>query len=418
MAELSELFPNAASIDSAAAAGGRMEFSAIPAKGAVYLLTAEGGGPVLLATVGDLRAALLRRLADTAADAKSKRVEYGRICTRVHYRVVYSPFAANYWYHVAAKALYAETSRALIPWRDSWWIGVEKEGDFPRFRKMTDVTDGKLVYAGPIRDKHAANRLVELMEDLFDLCRYHQILVQAPHGKACAYKEMGKCPAPCDGSVSLGHYRGQIEEALEFLGAEGREHWFAEMEARMTAAAGKREFEKAARMQQRLKRASVTREQPFRHVGRLEDFSFLALEPGQGRPYLEPFLIYRGRIVPREVIQKKTLDASVKAIFSHCKEAFVWRETDAGKGQGQDLPLSLSETLALVSHHLYRGEADPGRYLRLRDVVDGGVEFLEREMSAFLMRKSKEKPLPELGTDAGPVEPHNSQAEPTSQPDA
>ena len=38
---------------------------------------------------------------------------------------------------------------------------------------------------------------------LRDLCRKHDILVQAPTGQACVYHEMGRCPAPCDGSMTL-----------------------------------------------------------------------------------------------------------------------------------------------------------------------------------------------------------------------
>ncbi len=54
----------------------------------------------------------------------------------------------------------------------------------PRFRKTSNLSDESLAYAGPIRDKNAANRLVESLEELFDLCRYHNTLVQVPHGKA------------------------------------------------------------------------------------------------------------------------------------------------------------------------------------------------------------------------------------------
>ena len=79
----------------------------------------------------------------------------------------------------------------MMAWRKSWWVGVERAGDFPRFRKTSQISDERLAYVGPVRDKHAAQRLIESLEDLFDLCRYHEILVQAPRGKACAYKEMG-----------------------------------------------------------------------------------------------------------------------------------------------------------------------------------------------------------------------------------
>src|SRR5947207_15818153 len=73
------------------------------------------------------------------------------------------------------------------------------------------------MFVGPVEDKHAAARLIELVEDLFDLCRYYNILLESPRGKACAYKEMGKCPAPCDGSIGIEHYRRMVEWSLSNL---------------------------------------------------------------------------------------------------------------------------------------------------------------------------------------------------------
>ena len=64
---------------------------------------------------------------------------------------------------------------------------------------------------GPVEDKNVAGKLIEDIADWFDLCRYYHILVESPNAKACAYKEMGKCPAPCDGSISMPQYRRMIE---------------------------------------------------------------------------------------------------------------------------------------------------------------------------------------------------------------
>ena len=260
----SELFPDNASIDPAATEEKRADFLAIPAKGAVYLLAGndEAGveRPMLLATVGDLRAALRRRLGELPAEVKSKRVAYGQLCSRVYWRQVHSSFAANFWYGRAAHALFPATARALIPWRDSWWIAVEREATstpFPRIRKTNNLSDASLAYVGPVRDKHVAARLIESLEDLFDLCRYHNILVQAPHGKACAYKEMGKCPAPCDGSESLASYRARIDAALAFAANENRTAWRADVEASMKAAAATQEFEKAGRIKQPALEAAI-----------------------------------------------------------------------------------------------------------------------------------------------------------------
>ena len=91
----------------------------------------------------------------------------------------------------------------MVGFRPAWFVHVDPDANFPRYVKTTDLAARTGVYLGPLEDKHAAARLIQLAEDAFDLCRYYNILVESPHAKACAYKEMGKCPAPCDGSISM-----------------------------------------------------------------------------------------------------------------------------------------------------------------------------------------------------------------------
>jgi excinuclease UvrABC nuclease subunit len=180
---------------------------------------------------------------------------------------------------------------------------VERDVVFPRMRRTSDLRDAGFDYAGPVRDKHAAERLIETVVDLFDLCRYHSVLVQAPGGKACAYKEMGKCPAPCDGSVPLSWYHGQMAEAFSFIAGPGRMQWKASTEAAMKAASGALNFEQAGRIKQRLSRAAMIEGEAFMHLGPLEEFAFLSLQPGQGKPYMEPWLIHPGMAEPVRPLQ-------------------------------------------------------------------------------------------------------------------
>ena len=396
---LSDLFPASSPITPAAPEALRADFAAVPAKSAVYLLTtgtdAAEDHPVLLATVGDLRAALRRRLADNPPDAKTKRVSYGTFCTRVHYRIVYSGLGANFYYAQAARVLFPQTAEALIPWRTSWWIAVEREGPFPRFRKTNNLSDPALEYAGPIRDKHAAQRLVESLEDLFDLCRYHHILVQAPHGKACAYKEMGKCPAPCDGSESLASYRQRIEAALAFAAGRSREVWRAEVERQMKAAAAALQFESAARLKQRLSRAGVLHTEPFAATGALEDFAFLSLQPGKGKPWMEPWIVHfagEKAIQPLPQFNVKELAASAQHLADQCR---LLRHV----GAPSFLTAEQALDAALVAHHLFKGESDHGLWLHLREAEDPVA--IAHAVEALRARRAP-KPLAEQSTDAVP----------------
>jgi hypothetical protein len=398
------LFPESADIVPTAPEAERANFGAIPAKAAVYLLTTKTDSvdnhPVLLATVGDLRAALRRRLADNPPEARTRRVSYGTFCTRVHYRIVYSGLAANFYYAQAARRLFPETAEALIPWRDSWWIAVEREGPFPQFRKTNDLTNPALAYAGPMRDKHAAQRLVESLEDLFDLCRYHHILVQAPHGKACVYKEMGKCPAPCDGSETLESYRKRIAAALTFATGRSRDVWRADIERQMKTAAAGLQFETAARLKQRLTRAGAWQSGPEHRrdaeaTGALEDFTFLSLQPGKGKPWIEPWIVHFAgeksiQCLPQ--FQAKELPSAAQHLADQCRLlGQVGAPGYLRAEQGRDV--------ALIAHHLFKGDSDHGIWLRLRQGEDA-VAIIHAVES--LRARKINKPVAEQSTDAVP----------------
>jgi hypothetical protein len=399
---LEKLFDSSAPIDRAAASmEARMKWPEVPAKTAVYLLTgpnAESGRedhPFLLATVGNLRAALQRRLTDVPADAHSKRIQYGQVCTRVHWRIVHSPFAANWWYWNAARSLFPDSYKQMLGFRPTWWIAVEKHAQFPKLRRVQALDDADLQYAGPIRDKTAAGKLIETIEDVFDLCRYHHVLLQAPHGKPCAYKEMGKCPAPCDGSVPLSWYHDQMTQAFAFITGESRMAWKAATEAAMKAAAGALNFEQAGRIKQRLTRAALIEAEPFMHLAPLESFAFLSLQPGQGKPYLEPWLIHprmEEPVRPLEQLNKKTLAAGVEALFAQCAKA-------AAVPVPPSLDERTTEQLGLLAHHLFRGDDDPGMYMRLTDVITAGPDAITDAAAKMFTRKSPPKPLPENASD-------------------
>ena len=184
----------------------------VPARWAVYLFADEADAPVQLLCVRNLRASLKRRLggdedghwaveagqlpgvgaADSLAAGSIARLRrIGCISKR-----------RGGWF--------PGSYQGMVGFRPAWFIHVNPEAEFPRYTKTIDLMQQAGVLIGPIADKHAAARLIQLVEDAFELCRYYAILIQAPHGKACAYKEMGKCPAPCDGSISMQEYHRMV----------------------------------------------------------------------------------------------------------------------------------------------------------------------------------------------------------------
>ena len=189
-----------------------------PARWVVYLLADAQDQPVQLLCVKNLRASLKRRLGgEESTVGLSKRVNYREIVRRIHWRCVDSALEADWMYLEAARLLFPGSYQGMVGFRPAWFVHVDPESEFPRWVKTTRISeaterrsDGASqtrattgMFIGPIEDKHAAHRLIEAVEDAFDLCRYYNVLLEAPRGKACAYKEMGRCPAPCDGTVGM-----------------------------------------------------------------------------------------------------------------------------------------------------------------------------------------------------------------------
>ncbi len=110
---------------------------------------------------------------------------------------------------------------------------------------------GEETVVGPILSAKAAAALGERLDDIFELCRYPRQLALAPHGTPCAYKQMGRCPAPCDGSEPMSAYMERFERASAAAGA-GLLAWRGRIQGEIALASAGLDFERAARLKQQL----------------------------------------------------------------------------------------------------------------------------------------------------------------------
>lgn len=268
---------------------------AAPAKWVVYLLADEADQPIQLLSVKNFRYSLKRRLAGEEL-LSGRRVDYRQIVRHVYWRRVDGPLEADWIYHDVARQIFPDTYQGMVGLRPAWFVHVDPQADFPRYTKTINLTGSSGTYFGPLEDKHAAARLIELVEDWFDLCRYYNILLQAPHGRACAYKEMGKCPAPCDGSISMDQYRRLIEWSTQTLADPLP--LLDDQRQRMEEAAADLRFETAGKIKSFIAQVSQLGKGPFRYLRPLDQFAYVTLQPGPRRGCARIFLIVGGTIEP------------------------------------------------------------------------------------------------------------------------
>ncbi|HET6250356.1 MAG TPA: hypothetical protein VFE47_21900 [Tepidisphaeraceae bacterium] len=348
-----------------------------PAKWVVYLLCDASDKPVQLLCVKNLRYSLKRRLGtDGEAAGLSKRVNYRELVRKVHYRRVDSAFEADWIYYEAAREVFPQSYRGMVGFRPAWFVHVDPDAKFPRYVKTIDLSPRAGMLIGPLEDKHAAARLVEFVEDAFDLCRYYNVLTQSPHGSACAYKEMGKCPAPCDGSVSLDQYRRVVEWSARTLVDPAE--FLRQQTQRMKSAAAELRFEMAAKIKAYIDQMSQLGKGPYRHLGRLRDMAYLSLQHGP-RPQAgnaKVFLITPGKIDPILCLTGEPKPAEV------LKTALMLAEERLADG----LDEIGAERVGVVAHHLFSARQTHGVFLRLAQIDEKAIAKAYREL--------KKQPVP------------------------
>ena len=342
---------------------------ALPAKPGVLVIEDENGGTLSLLQTRDLRRAARVRLGPIDPEqSRSRRADLRPLARRLLATTVGSEFEADWATLQLARIRLPHSYKSMLDRWQAWFVHCDPEQEFPQWTKTGHPTAGFAFHAGPFADKHAAARFREMLEDAFDLCRFHHILVQAPHGSACAYKEMGRCPAPCDGTVSMQHYHQQIRDSIEFAHdpARARRDFEVEMQQRGSAL----DFEGADRCKTLLDRTAIADRHEFAHVRDFAAFRFLAVAPAERAGIARVFAITGGWIAPvLDVLtmpDEPSLRAALQAFLEMSPQAPGCSETDI-------------ENIGLVCRHLLLPKAHAKRrrttILPWRDDVPSTAEL-------------------------------------------
>lgn len=417
--------------------------TAIPAKPGVYAFFSMDSTPVLLAATADLRAAVLRRLRPASAPIDAApalatddpplpvadaprtpphgpRVDYAALTHSISYCCVGSGFWGNWIYSVAARRLFPQKFHKMLGWKPAWYISIHPRADAPFFHIGTKIPPQPAMTFGPIGGRANAQTLVHEISDIFDLCRYEEILRQSPHGRACAYKEMGQCPAPCDGSVPMAQYLSAVDAALNFLAQWDTDphqapHAAARqaLENQMRSAAAQMNFRQAGKFRDKLKKLEDLSIGGLNHLAPIAQWGYLAFQPGKTSRWIEPFVItVRGIWRLKQVRAGEFLadgdlwctdwlqaaadcfaatadsqPAAHSAVNANVQPEQLIK-TDSRAAVAEFSPvLNPEDIVSLVCYHLFRTR-DPGLYIPRRKLTQPDVlvqqvsQWLEKEKSS------------------------------------
>jgi hypothetical protein len=257
------------------------QLAALPARWCVALLMGENDLPVQMLALKNLRVTLRKRFAAPIEGTSQRRIDYAQLVKSIAWRRVDSALEMDVVYQQLARQAFPQRWQKLVPQRSAWFVTIDPGEKFADFTR-SESPSGKIV-VGPFTSATKADTWIEKMRDAFDLCRYPNVLRQSPHGKACVYKEMGKCGAPCDGTMPLESYRKNVDDAID--AARDSSGLAERLTAQMKSHAAELKFEEAARTKTRLAVLGSIK------IAQLGDFQYLAVMPGPRKSTAKLFSI-------------------------------------------------------------------------------------------------------------------------------
>jgi excinuclease UvrABC nuclease subunit len=303
-----ELLPDHIQWQSGQAAG---VLGGLPAKPGVWILLAEGDVPVLAATSQNIRASVSGRLAAPDPTQRSKRTDLSGTVVACRYNVTYGRLASDWLYGKLVHAVWPEDFWQRVGFAPMWLLVASSVGGTLRLQPTTSwPSEPGTVAIGPMITRSDAQDLSDILTDLFDLCRYWQILAKAPHGTPCAYYEMGRSTAACAGMIPIEQYNGMVREAMAFAGRR-RKVILAARDAEMKAAAANLRFEQAAKIKDWLARAGQLNEPRYTHLVEIERFAGVAVSTFRTRA--RPFFFWAGVLEAGEAVKLSKIEEHLPA---------------------------------------------------------------------------------------------------------
>ena len=203
------------------------------------------------------------------------------------------------------------------------WLAVTTPADeWPRAMVLRGRKRKGVVYFGPYAHAYAIRETLDLLLRTFPIrtCSDTKLQRHQRQGRPCLLFHIEKCSAPCVGNIDQGAYGELVNELLRFLDGE-TQPVVDRLDAQMKAAASELDFERAARLRDRLAtvRKAVERQQMV--TEKPEDFDLVGLVEDDLEAAVQVFYVRRGRVVGRNgFILDKVEELSRSQLVGHVLE--------------------------------------------------------------------------------------------------
>ena len=181
------------------------------------------------------------------------------------------------------------------------FLAVTVSDEWPRPMVMRGKRRKGIRYFGPYAHAYAIRDTLDLLLRTFPLrtCSDNKFEHHRKLGRPCLLFHIEKCSGPCVGEVEPERYQELTADLLRFLEGDTDEI-VGRMEKEMGAAAADLEFERAARVRDRLAtvRKAIERQQMVVEKG--EDLDVIGIAEDELEAAVQVFFVRRGRVLGRK----------------------------------------------------------------------------------------------------------------------
>ncbi len=172
-------------------------------------------------------------------------------------------------------------------------ILLRRDHPAPQIRKHRGAHTIEGDYFGPFASTWAVNRTVNILQKAF-LLRSCSDSVFDTRTRPCMLHQIKRCSAPCVDLIAPADYAGLVEEAHQFLRGKSRAV-MGRLSAEMTAAAEAMEFERAARLRDRIRALSAISMESQINPETVEEADVFAVHAEGGQACVQVFFFRAGQ---------------------------------------------------------------------------------------------------------------------------
>ena len=196
-------------------------------------------------------------------------------------------------------------------------IVIRREHPAAQLRKHRGAHTIKGDYFGPFASAHSVTKTLNTLQKAF-LLRSCSDSVYESRTRPCMLHQIKRCAAPCTGLISLEDYAGLVDQAEDFLRGKNRAV-MTKMSVAMQTASDDMEFERAARLRDRIRALASVAQETQINPETMEEADVFALFAEGGQACMQVFFYRAGQnwgnraYFPR--VDKSDTDAEVMSAF-------------------------------------------------------------------------------------------------------